>query len=94
MKQNDKKFFSENIFAENIYAKNISTKNISTKNIFFGGEKGTLLSTPYTTPTSSYLLFEVEGGDKCNELTDRTHTRIVSLIVLDYHGKIYIRNIL
>ena len=32
----------------------------------------------------TYSKFEVEGGDKrTNELTDRTHTRIVSFIVLD-----------
>ena len=30
------------------------------------------------------MIFEVEGGDETNEgLTDRTHTRIVSFIVLD-----------
>ena len=30
------------------------------------------------------VYFEVEGGDeRTNEITDRTHTRIVSFIVLD-----------
>ena len=55
-------FFDKNISGENISGENIFAKNIYAKNIFFFGGKGTLQSTPYTTPTSSYLLFEVEGG--------------------------------
>ena len=57
-------FFGENFFDKNISGENIFAKNIYAKNIFFWGGKGTLQSTPYTTPTSSYLLFEVEGGDE------------------------------
>ena len=45
------------------------------------------LPTLNTTPTPSYLLFEVEGGGrtKRNELTDRTeHAMIVPFIYTDY----------
>ena len=82
-----KNIFGENIFLKNSFVENIFGKNMFGKNIYF-------LPFPHltalqTTPTSSQLLisdFEVQC-DRRNKLTDsrtgRTHTRIVSFIVLD-----------
>ena len=73
----------QNIFGENIFDKNICAENIFGNNIFFG--KGfdfpSLLFTPNIQLTS-YL--KLRGGrNKRNKLTDRTHTHIVSFIILD-----------
>ena len=55
-----KRWEGKNIFGENIFEENIFDKNISHPAIH----------PLHTTPTPSYLLFEVEGGD---EQTKRTH---------------------
>ena len=80
----------ENIFDNFFCQKQLCLTKIVLPNIFltkhFLRERDfTFPSTPYfpplhTTPTSSYLLFEVEGGDKRTNLqTGRTH--ILSLLL-------------
>ena len=75
------------IFCKNIFFRNIFVENIWNENIF--GPPIPYYPPPmYNTQvaTSSYLLFEFEGGgtNETNKgLTDWTHTRIVSFIVLD-----------
>ena len=75
----------ENIFGENIFGENIFVNNIFGKNIFF--LPFLHLTSLQTTPTSSQLLvsdfWSWVWHNETNELTDRTHTHIVSFIVLD-----------
>ena len=74
----------ENIFDKNIFAKHIFLNKKIFFPIFFSPSHAAIHPL-HTTPTPSYLLFEVGGGGRTNEgLTDRTHTRIVPFIVLDF----------
>ena len=78
------KIFLKNIFGENIFRENICDKNIFDNNIFL--EKDLTFPPcypppPYNSQPLLPLIWSWGGGR--NELTDRTHTRIVSFIVLD-----------
>ena len=82
-----KNIVAKNIFWENIFLKNVFGKNIFGTSIFFLERDLTFPAIPpqHTTPTPSYLLFEVEGGGGQTKdgLTDRTDAMIVPFIVLD-----------
>ena len=82
-------FFLQIIFCKNIFFRNIFVENIWSENIF--GPPIPYYPPPmYNTQvaTSSYLLFEVEGGgtNETNEgLTDRTeHAMIAPFIITDF----------
>ena len=82
-----KNIFSKNIFgdSENIFGENILGENFFGQNIF--GPPITLPCPTYNhhlfTPPSSVIFKDECYGRTKDELTDRTHTRIVSFIVLD-----------
>ena len=81
--------FSKNIFgdSENIFGENILGENFFGQNIF--GPPITLPCPTYNhhlfTPPSSVIFKDECYGRTKDELTDRTHTRIVSFIVLDMY---------
>ena len=85
-----KNIFSKNIFgdSENIFGENILGENFFGQNIF--GPPITLPCPTYNhhlfTPPSSVIFKDECYGRTKDELTDRTHTRIVSFIVLDKYN--------
>ena len=76
---------SLSLFYRNILVQNVFDKNIFGNNIFLGRDLTSLphpaIDPIHTTPTPSYLLFEVGGGDERTKDSWTGRTYVLSLLL-------------